>query len=240
MPPGVGDVPEISAALGHLRRPRARARLREGELRGRRAEVRALQRHGEPRRVPRLRHPRRARHPRGPRQAWAIRFLFCGPIAALLIAFVFKNTKPEWHQPAMLVFGLTVNTVVIWIGAISPPAGFFLYTVVRDGLRHRGAVPRADEHEDADRVHAPHAPPLQRVRPPARARRADGASSRSTSRLFTLGAVGALAARELDLQDRLAFVQRRIIREQMAALDAERSRSETLLLNVLPRRSPIA
>jgi class 3 adenylate cyclase len=54
---------------------------------------------------------------------------------------------------------------------------------------------------------------------------------------FTLGAVvGALAARELDLQNRLAFVQRRIIREQMAALDAERSRSETLLLNVLPRR----
>jgi class 3 adenylate cyclase len=54
--------------------------------------------------------------------------------------------------------------------------------------------------------------------------------------LVTLGSVGALAARQLDLQGRLAFLQRRIIREQMAALDAERSRSETLLLNVLPRR----
>lgn len=60
--------------------------------------------------------------------AWAIRFLGFGPVAALLVLFVFKNERSARHQPAMLLFGLAVNVVVIWIGAISSPTGFFLYT----------------------------------------------------------------------------------------------------------------
>ncbi len=168
-------------------------------------------------------------------KAWAIRFLFCGPIAAVLIAFVFKNTKFQWHQPAMLVFGLTVNVVVIWIGAISPPAGFFLYTTyaivfvtvgpflarmnIKTQIAYTVLTLVIYNVFDALVTHAAMMVHLS-----------------INLATFTLGAVGALAARELDLQNRLAFLQRRIIREQMAALDAERSRSETLLLNVLPRR----
>jgi adenylate cyclase len=54
--------------------------------------------------------------------------------------------------------------------------------------------------------------------------------------LFTMGAIGTLAARQLEIQARSAFLSRQVIREQMAALDAERQRSESLLLNILPRR----
>jgi class 3 adenylate cyclase len=168
-------------------------------------------------------------------QAWAIRFLVFGPIAALLVLFVFKNKRFERHQPAMLVFGMAVNLVVIWIGAISPTAGYFLYTAyavvfvtvgpflarmnIKTQLVYTGLTLILYNAFDALLAHA--APMVHLSINVA---------------LLTLGLVGALAARELDVQGRLAFLHRRIIREQMAALDAERSRSETLLLNVLPRR----
>ncbi len=167
--------------------------------------------------------------------AWAIRFLGFGPVAALLVLFVFKNKRHAWHQPLMLVFGVAVNVVVIWIGAISPPAGFFLYTgyavvfvtvgpfLARMSMKTQVlyTVVTLVIYNVFDALVA-HAAPMVHL-------------SLNTA-LLTLGSVGALAARQLDLQGRRAFLQRRIIREQMAALDAERSRSETLLLNVLPRR----
>lgn len=167
--------------------------------------------------------------------AWAIRFLAFGPVAAMLVLFVFKNRSPAWHQPAMLVFGLAVNLVVIAIGAISPPAGFFLYTayaivfvtvgpfLARMNMKTQIVYTLLTllVYNAFDALLA-HAAPMVHL-------------SINVATL-TLGSVGALAARELDLQNRLAFLQRRIIRDQMAALDAERSRSETLLLNVLPRR----
>ena len=235
MPPGVGDVPEIDSLWGTFIDPEIeREFVKENFAVAVQKYVRfsvtvslvAFLGYGihDALVIPEVRNT-----------AWAIRFLFCGPIAALLIAFVFKNKKHERHQPAMLVFGLTLNTVVIWIGAISPPAGFFLYTTY--------AI-----------VFVTVGPFLGRMNVPTQivytlltlliynafnfllAHAALTVVISINLATFTLGALGALAARELDLQNRLAFVQRRIIREQMAALDAERSRSETLLLNVLPRR----
>ena len=168
-------------------------------------------------------------------KAWAIRFLFCGPIAAMLVAFVFRNKKHEWHQPAMLVFGLTLNTVVIWIGAIAPPAGFFLYTTYAMVFVTVGPF-LARMNVKTQIVYTVVTLLLYNVFDQMLAHAAARVVFSINLATFTLGALGALAARELDLQNRLAFVQRRVIREQMAALDAERSRSETLLLNVLPRR----
>ncbi|MBX3224868.1 MAG: hypothetical protein KF795_30410 [Labilithrix sp.] len=168
-------------------------------------------------------------------RAWAIRYGISGPLGALIIAFVFRNRTWERHQPAMLAFGLTVNTVVLWIASISPPAGFFIYTGfavifvtlgpflarmnVKTQLVYTALTLVLYNVFDALLAHAE---PMYRL------------SLNLT--LFTLGAIGALAARQLELQARVAFVQRQVIREQMAALDAERHRSESLLLNVLPRR----
>ena len=168
-------------------------------------------------------------------RALAIRFLVFAPIAALLVLFLFKNERFERHQPAMLAFGMAVNLVVIWVGAIAPPAGYFIYTGyasvfvtvgpflarmnVKTQLVYTGLTLLLYNAFDLAIGHATAMVQL----------------SVNVS-VLTLGLVGALAARELDLQGRLAFLQRRIIREQMAALDAERARSENLLLNVLPRR----
>jgi class 3 adenylate cyclase len=167
--------------------------------------------------------------------AWAIRFLGFGPIAALLILFVFRNKRHEWHQPAMLVFGLAVNTVVIWIGAISPPAGFFLYTAYSIVFVTVGPF-LARMSMKTQLVYMVLTLVLYNAFDAGVAHAAPMVHLSLNLALFTLGCVGAVAARQLDLQGRLAFLQRRIIREQMAALDAERTRSETLLLNVLPRR----
>jgi hypothetical protein len=53
--------------------------------------------------------------------------------------------------------------------------------------------------------------------------------------IFTLGAIGVLAAHRTELQARVTFIQLRVIRDQMHALDVERTKSETLLLNIVPR-----
>ena len=168
-------------------------------------------------------------------RVWAIRFLGFGPVGALLILFVFTNTKVERHQAAMLVFGLAINAAVIAIGAISPPAGYFIYTsyaivfvtvgpfLARMNMKTQIAYTLLTiVIYNAFELLVKDVTPMVHL-------------SFNVS-LLTLGAVGALAARATDLQGRLAFLHRKIIRDQMAALDAERSRSETLLLNVLPRR----
>ena len=167
--------------------------------------------------------------------AWLIRYAISGPLGALLVAFVLRNRRWELHQPAMLVFGLTVNTVVLWIASIAPPAGFFIYAgfavifvtlgpfLARMNVKTQVVytVLTIGIYNVFDALEA-HAAPMYQL-------------SIDLS-LFTLGAIGTLAARQLEIQGRLAFIQRRVIREQMAALDVERQRSESLLLNVLPRR----
>ena len=135
----------------------------------------------------------------------------------------------------MLVFGMTVNVVVLSIASIASPAGFFIYTgfavifvtlgpfLARMNVKTQlvYTLLTLALYNALDAVLA-HSHPMFRL------------SLNLT--LFTLGAIGTLAARQLEIQARVAFVQRRVIRDQMAALDVERHRSESLLLNVLPRR----
>ena len=168
-------------------------------------------------------------------KAWAIRFLGFGPVGALLIAFVLRNTKFQRHQPAMLVFGLAINAAVIAIGAISPPAGYFIYTSYAIVFVTVGPF-LARMSMKTQCIYTLLTLVIYNAFDAAVAHAAPMVHLSFNVAILTLGAVGALAARASDLQGRLAFLQRRIIREQMAALDAERSRSETLLLNILPRR----
>ena len=166
--------------------------------------------------------------------AWMIRYGVFAPIGLLLVLFVLKNEKPARHQPAMLIFGLTVNLVVMWIGAISPAAGFFIYTgyalvfltigpfLARMNVKTQLAygVLTLALYNALDLV--AHAEPYVRVS--------------MNIAVLTLGTIGVLAARQSELQARLQFLQRKVIQTQMSALDAERTKSESLLLNVLPRR----
>jgi hypothetical protein len=64
-------------------------------------------------------------------EAWAIRYGVFGPIGAAVFAFTFSRAYARFHQFAMLVFGMSLNLVVMWIGAIAPPDGFFIYRAFR-------------------------------------------------------------------------------------------------------------
>ncbi|HEY8077890.1 MAG TPA: adenylate/guanylate cyclase domain-containing protein [Labilithrix sp.] len=167
--------------------------------------------------------------------AWMVRYGFFGPVALALIAFVVTNRKWERHQAAMLVFGLAVNAVVIAIGAHAGGAGFFLYTsyavvfVTLGPFLARMSVKMQVVYTIATLVlynafdlWIAHATPEVRIS--------------LNLAILTLGTIGALAAHQLEFQARVAFTARRVIREQMATIDAERARSDSLLLNVLPSR----
>lgn len=168
-------------------------------------------------------------------QAWLIRYGFFGPITAAVLFFLFRNRRPERHQPAMLVFGVTINTSVLWIAAIAQGAGFHIYTsyavifvtlgpfLARMNVRTQAIYTLISVLLflviDATVGHASLVHKVSWV-----------------ASLLTLGTIGVLAARQLEMQSRLAFLQRRVIADQMLLLDTERTRSEQLLLNVLPRR----
>ncbi len=167
--------------------------------------------------------------------AFLVRYGFFGPVGAALVAFVILNRKWERHQAAMLAFGLAVNAVVIAIGARAGGAAFFLYTsyavvfVTLGPFLARMSVKSQVLYTaltlvlyDAFDAWTAHATPQVRIS--------------LNLAILTLGTIGALAAHQLEFQARVAFVARRVIRDQMAELDAERARSEGLLLNVLPSR----
>ncbi|MBL8608832.1 MAG: adenylate/guanylate cyclase domain-containing protein [Myxococcales bacterium] len=167
--------------------------------------------------------------------AWLIRYAYFGPLGLLVVAFALTNKSPRRHQFGMLGFGFAVVSAVCWIGAISPPAGFYIYSgyavifVTLGPFLARMSVKSQVVYTvlgallfDFFDVLVAHSPPAIRF------------SFNLT--MFTLGGMGVLLANQLERQERLAFLQRRVIREQLRAIEAERARSESLLLNVLPRR----
>src|SRR5262249_10900504 len=62
-------------------------------------------------------------------EAWKIRFGLFLPVAVWLFPVMWSKAYAGLHPFAMLAFGLSVNAIVLWIGAISPtPSGYFIYT----------------------------------------------------------------------------------------------------------------
>lgn len=167
--------------------------------------------------------------------AWLIRYGIFLPVGAFLVAFVAQNPRPRLHQPAMLVFGLAVNAVVFAIGAVSPPAGFFIYTgyavifVALGGFIARMRV-------SYQLVYTALTVGLYHLFDLALAHQTPTVRVSITFSLLTLGLIGALAAYQLEIGARRAFLQRRVIRAQMDDLDAERKVADALLRNVLPEK----
>jgi class 3 adenylate cyclase len=164
--------------------------------------------------------------------AWVIRYGLSGPLGAVLIFFALKNKRRQLHQPAMLGFGMTLTAVVLWIASASERSAMFLYAnnailfvalgaflgrmnVLTQGLFTLLTVLVFN-------VLVRNIDPVFRTA--------------MNLTFITMGVIGLLAARQMEVQARLAFIQRRIIRDQLAALASEQRRSESLLLNVLPRR----
>ncbi len=169
--------------------------------------------------------------------AWAIRYGVFVPAALVTVGVVFSRHLTRWHQPTMLLFGMSVNAVVLWIGAIAPREGFFIYTsfailfVTLGAFIARMSVVTQITYTllsmlayDALDLAISHSSLEVRV------------SMNLT--FFSMGGIGALVAHQLEAQARRGFLQRQVILEQIAEIDVERQRAEQLLLNILP--APIA
>jgi len=166
-------------------------------------------------------------------QAWLLRYGVFLPVAAAVFAFTFARAYARLHQAAMLLFGMAANLVVLCIGAVAPPAGFYIYTGYSILFVTLGPfIARMNVVTQvvytlltvalfvglAAWVSHPDAPVVVSI----------------ASTLLALGAIGAIVARENEAQARHMFLQRRTIRAQLVELDDERARSEALLLNILP------
>ncbi|MBX3127564.1 MAG: hypothetical protein KF718_12650 [Polyangiaceae bacterium] len=166
-------------------------------------------------------------------RAWAVRYAVFPPVALAVFLALRSPHFLRLSQALALTYGLTASFVVLYIGARAEPPGFFIYTSysvlfvtlgpfvarmsVRTQLLYTVASVLLYVALDATYVHS------------AAAIRASIVTT-----LMSLGALGAFLAYQLERRDRLAFLQRKLIERQVAELDAERQRSEELLLNVLP------
>ncbi len=166
-------------------------------------------------------------------RAWLVRYGVFLPIAIFVLLLVRSRYFAELGQLAMLGYGLAASLVVLFIGTISPPQGYFLYTsyavlfATLGPFIARMNVPSQLTYTLTSLIaylaldHA-YAKTSLEVR-----------ASIATS-LLAMGGIGAILAHRLEVQARDAFLQRRLIKKQVALIDAERSRSEALLSNVLP------
>ena len=165
--------------------------------------------------------------------AWTLRFGIFGPVAALVVLLMYSRHYEQWHQQAMLVFGMACNVVVIAIAAVAPIHGYFIYCsfailfVTLGPLVAKLNVVAQALYTlltllvyvlfDVVLVHAESMVRLSMI-----------------LTILVLGGIGTLVAHQLELQAREGFLQRRAIYEQMDQLDFEKGKSDALLLNILP------
>ena len=166
-------------------------------------------------------------------RAWAIRYGLAVPMFATVLPLMWTRFLGRTHRPAMLWLSLTFNAVVLSLGAIaggevgalqSSYAPLFVVLgpfIVRFNVVYEltyalltvilyDAITFAFGHDSLV------------VR------------ASINMALVSMGFLGVLVARQMEAQAREAFIQRRTIRTQLAALDAEKTKSDALLLNVLP------
>jgi class 3 adenylate cyclase len=172
------------------------------------------------------------------REAWAIRYGLGLPMLAVVIPLVWvRSAPPRAHRAAMLLFGLTLNAVVLSLGAIAGGEVGALQTsyaplfvvlgsfIVRFDVAYEIAFALLTVIlYDAIALTFGHSSLV--------------AVLSINVAIVSMGFLGALVARQMEGQAREAFLQRRTIRAQLEALAAEKRKSDALLLNVLP--SPIA
>lgn len=165
--------------------------------------------------------------------AWAVRYGIFVPAALVTLGVVHSRHLARWQQPVMLLFGMSVNVVVLWIGAVAPREGFFIYTSFAILFVTLGAfIAQMSVITQA----------LYTFMSMAAYDAFDLLVSHSSLEVkvsmnltfFSMGAIGALVAHQMAAQSRRSFLQRQVILEQLAELDVERQRAEGLLLNILP------
>ena len=165
-------------------------------------------------------------------QAWAVRYGLFLPIALLSLWAVRSGRSLRFGQAAALAYGLAVNFVVLYVGAIAPQNGY-LYTSYAVLFVTLGPfVARMN-------VVTQSAYTLATLTAYLVLELLLGKSSLElrisvASTLLSMGGIGALLALRQDRLARESFLQRRLIKEQVQAIALEQQRSEELLFNTLP------
>jgi class 3 adenylate cyclase len=166
-------------------------------------------------------------------RAWMIRYAIFLPIAVAVLVFARTRAYARFQQPAALVFGMAVNLVVLWIGAIAPPTAFVLYTSYAVLFVTLGPF-IAKMNVATQSLYTLLSSALFLFFA-ATVSHPDAAVTVSmAATIVCIGAIGAIVARAEQLQSRRVFIQRQTIATQMEELDVERAKSEALLLNILP------
>jgi class 3 adenylate cyclase len=169
------------------------------------------------------------------RLALTLRFALFAPVALLTLALTYVPKRPVFHELSVLAYGVCINTVVLAIGvAARSTEGFFLYTayailfvtlgpfVAKMTVLTQAAYTALTltAFQLVLALQTPVASPLAVV---------------STSlTLVCMGLIACVLAHQTGSLARAAFVQRRLIEEQVVALDREKAKSDALLLNILP------
>jgi class 3 adenylate cyclase len=166
-------------------------------------------------------------------EAWVIRYGLGLPMLAVVLPIVWTRSLRHLHRPAMLLFGLTLNAVVLALGAIGGGDAGMLQTTWAPLILVLGAfIVRLDVAYEI--VFALLTLVLYNVLAETVGHPGVIVRISMNTAFVSMGLLGALVARQMEGQAREMFLHRRTIREQLEALDAEKRRSEALLLNVLP------
>jgi class 3 adenylate cyclase len=166
-------------------------------------------------------------------ESWAIRYGVSVPALLVVLAAVWSRHYAALYRPAMFVFVLAVNAVVLALGAIAGgEAGALqaswapLFVVLGPFIVRFDVVSEAIYAlltvvlYDALNLTVGHSSAVVLIS--------------IHVAIVSMGFVGALVARQMEQQSRESFLQRRTIRAQFEQLTAEKQRSEALLRNVLP------
>jgi class 3 adenylate cyclase len=166
--------------------------------------------------------------------AWAVRFGVFVPCAALVLLVVRADRLARFLQPAMLLFGAAVSFVVLFIAAIAPAHGYFIYTsyavlfvTLGPFIAQMSVVTQAGYTALTLLLYLGLSTTLAHGQTMT-------ISGSITATLLAMGGIGTLLSYQLERQARQRFLQRRLIKEKVEALATEQKRSEALLLNVLP------
>ncbi len=166
-------------------------------------------------------------------RAWLIRYAIFLPVAVLVLLLAQTRAYARLHQATALVFGLAVNVVVLWIGAIAPPMAFALYSSYAVLFVTLGPF-IAKMNVATQSAYTLLTVALFLFFAATTSHPAVATTVSFTGTILVVGGIGAVVARAAQLQSRRVFMQRQMIETQMEELDFERAKSEELLLNILP------
>jgi class 3 adenylate cyclase len=166
-------------------------------------------------------------------EAWAIRYGLSIPVFGAILPLQWSRFYQRLHRPVLLLFALTVNAVVLSLGAIADGETAALQTSWAPLFVVLGPfIVRFDVVTQL--VYAALTVLLYDALALALGHPSSIVLVSINMAIVSMGFIGVLVARQMERQAREVFLQRRTIASQMKALDAEKQKSEALLLNVLP------